>query len=173
MYSCLRLLMVIFSGWLLSGHALATEPYRMLEVTLLQPEAVFSERVVGGADRASDMIKRMNEAMALGLETYSSPVPRGGFIVIAVRPEYGSRIWLDFEPALPAPLVERLKATARSVVPFEAQGGVVVFAIKVILWEGMSPDHTIPRPEEWLALVRARKGSFEAGQLAELTWEED
>lgn len=173
MRSCLRFLMVIFSGWLLSGHALATESYRMLEVTLLQPEAVFSERVVGGPDMVSDMIKHMNEAMTLGLEAYSPSVPGGGFIVVAVRPEYGSRIWLDFEPALPASLVEKLKATARSVVPFEVQEGVVVFAMKVSMWGGVPPDYAIPRPKPWLAVVKTRNEALEAGQLAEMTWEED
>jgi predicted Zn-dependent protease len=153
------------------GQAQAVAPYRMDTITMLQPDAILSQRV-SDAQGFADYVTRLNDALAGNLKTYSPAAPAGGYVVVAVRPGGKSKVWLALEPPLPVPLANKLISAAKAVAPFRAKGGNVVFGLKVSLWGGAS-DGIPPSPSEWRAIVKKRGHALEAGQLVDLAWGKD
>ena len=98
--------------------------------------------------------------------------PIGGFIVVAVKPDRKSNIWLDFKPKLKAQTADKIQLAAKSIQPILVNEGVVVFAIKVGLWGGQEPTAIAPSPREWKAAAKKAGHPLETGNLVEMIWRE-
>ena len=150
--------------------ASAAEPYRMDGLTLLQPESVLRERVPGGAPAMQACIEAIN-ATAKRIVAGSEPQrPTAGFIVLAVRPGGRSKIWLDFWPPLPSQTEARLLPALEKVAPFDARGGLVIFAIDASLWGAPPTNEKAPRPNEWTRVTRERGAAADAETIVEALW---
>ncbi len=156
---------------LLSGSAFAAKPYDMRGVLLLQPDFILSERVEV-AD-LSTYIKSVTAAADTTLAGIDKPVPSAGFIVIAVRPDGRSKVWLDFSPALPPAIAARLRASLERVAPFRADGGIVVFALNSTLWGAEASSRPMPSPFEWNNAMKSLDGPMEIEALVERVWPKD
>jgi len=153
---------------LISAPTFAAQPYAMQNLMLLQPDSVLSQRVQ--VDDLSHYIKSVNAAAQASLSEVAKPAPTAGFIVVAVRPGGRSKVWLDFSPALPAPVATQLAASLERVPPFQAKGGVVVFAINTALWGAAPTTHPGPSPQEWKDATRGVDRPMEIGDLVDLAW---
>lgn len=148
----------------------AAEPYAMRGLVLLQPDAVFRERVSGGAPAMQAYIEAVNAEAARIVEGSEPQRPSAGFIVLAVRPGGRSKIWLDFWPLLPSRTEERLLPTLEKIKPFAARGGTIVFAISASLWGAPPTSEKAPRPNEWTRITRERGAATDAETIVDALW---
>lgn len=154
-----------------AGTVRAAESYRMDAIVLLLPEAVFAERV-SSVQAMSDYVGSINEAVTQRLAAERKAVSSGGRLFIAVRPGRRSRVWLQFDPALPKGVEAALRKAAEAVPALTVTGGTVVFALNVSLGGATAPTGMPgPLPEEWMAAVRSAGRPMDAAQIAEAAWE--
>lgn len=153
---------------LLTGLAFAAKPYSMESIMLLQPDFVLSERV--DVDDLSEYIKSINSAAEISLAELGNRSPAAGFLVVAVRPNGQSKVWLDFTPGLPSAMANHLRSSLEAVTPFKARVGVVVFAINCTLWGAAATDRKGPWPIEWKQAMKGRTDPMETGDLVDLVW---
>lgn len=166
---CIARLLIALLLFAASG-ASAAEPYRMDGLTLLQSEATLRERVPGGAPAMQAYIEAINTAAKRIVAGSEPQRPSAGFIVLAVRPGQRSKIWLDFWPLLPSQTEARLLPALEKVAPFDARGGLVVFAIDASLWGVPPTNEKAPRPNEWTRITRERGAATDAETIVEALW---
>lgn len=150
------------------GAVATAEPYRMTQIVLLQPDAVIGRRVEVQA--LSDYVRQVNAAAQAHLAGVAGPAPAAGFVVIAVRPEARSRVWLDFDPPLPPDVAAALRASLERVTPFDAKDGMVVFAISATLWGAATTERSLPSLPEWDAALKDTQVPLETEALVERVW---
>lgn len=153
----------------LSVPAMASEPYRRVNLVLLQPDAVLDKRVPD-VQALSRYIDAVSHAAKFSLAAEPVPAPAAGFLVVAVRPGGQSKVWLDFTPALPTEMADRLRASAEAVTAVETREGVVVVAINAVLWDATPSQAMTPSPREWRDAVKDAKAPIEIGELVERVW---
>lgn len=152
---------------LASVTTFAATPYKTESIMLLQPDFVLQERT-SSVEALSNYIKAV-QAASESVLVNEPPSPTGGYVVLAVRPGGKSMAWLDFQPALPAPLADRLKTAIVAISPFQARKGVVVFALKVSLWDAPLIQ-SFPNPTEWGKAMEGRDEPMEIGDLMDKVW---
>ncbi len=81
--------------------------------------------------------------------------------------------WLDFDPALPSDIANKILSATSAIRPANVQSGVVLFSLKVGLWGGQEPAATMPALKEWKALAMMFGRPAEAGELAEAAWTQE
>lgn len=155
----------------ISGSAWASDALTKYGLVLLQPESVLQERAPD-INALADYIKSLEQAGRGALAGKKEPSPSSGFIVVAVRPNQKSHIWLDLTPPLPPEGRDALLSRMRAVKPFYARGGTVVFALKVGIWGGRAPERAIPAPAEWAPVAREAGRPLEIGELVDRVWKE-
>ncbi|MBB6368515.1 hypothetical protein FHR56_003694 [Xanthomonas sacchari] len=161
---CVMLVAVLWSG-LLS----AAEPFRMQNLMLLQPDSVMRERAEH-IEALAAYVKALNAAASRELARVGTPRPAAGFVAVAVRPGGRSRIWLDLAPALPDATATALTTALERVPPFQAKGGVVVFALNVTLWDAPPTERQGPAPAAWQRAAEGQRAPMEIGDLVERVW---
>ena len=152
----------------LANIASAGTSYDVQNIVLLQPDFILQRRVE--AKVIAPYIASLNTAAekAFAAEKYQ---PAGGFLVVAVKPGKQSAAWLDFQPALPGQVNERIVARLRAVPPPQVLEGPVVFAIRVSLDGGSSlQDQTMPHPAAWTEVANRAGHPIEVGELVERAW---
>ena len=163
---------ILFAALVLAhGTAAAAEPVRLEGVVLLQPEAVFQQRMAGASALAA-YVRSVQDATASAIQGAGMKPAVGGFLVVALRPGGKSNAWLDFEPSLPASLVNSVVSRVRSVEVPSVSGGTVVFALRLVLWDGSPSAKITPMPPEWEVTAQRAGRPLEASALAELSWSE-
>lgn len=163
----IRSVFLLLLGLLCAGPVSAVEPYRTESVILLQPDFVLKERV-SSVDSLSAYIKAVQSAAGAVLAE-EPPSPASVFLVLAVRPGGRSMVWLDAKPGLAVRTAGKLRAAILAVPPFEARGGVVVFALNANLW-GAGPAQGFPDPQEWRQAMEGRDEPVEIGELVDMLW---
>jgi hypothetical protein len=149
----------------------ATGPFTVYRAVLLQPDALYRERVAN-ADMLAAYIRTVQKVVKEQVEKSSEQPPSTGFIVVALRPGQRSNAWLDVEPALPAELGQELIAAVRGILPLRVNKGPVVFALKVGLWGGKETARTLPNPAEWKVVEQQNMLPLETGELVEKVWKD-
>lgn len=152
----------------LANIASAETSYEVQKIVLLQPDFVMQRRIEPKV--LAPYIASLNIAAekAFAAEKYQ---PTGGFLVVAVRPGNQSAAWLDFQPALPLKVDEKIIARLRSVPPPQVREGPVVFAIRVSLDGWSSPqDQTMPHPTAWSKEANRAGQPIEVGDLVDRVW---
>jgi len=162
-------ILAVLLTMLLSGSALASKPYSVKSFMLLQPDSVLQERV-GDVQGLANYVKSLDAAAAAALSRAKKPTPAAGFIVVAVRPNGQSKVWLDLSPALPPAVATQLRTSLERVPPFKARDGVVVFAINTTLWGSAPTERQNPWPAEWKKAMKGAKGAVEVGDLVDRVW---
>lgn len=159
----------LVAGVVASSSASAAEPMEMSSVVLLQPESVLQQRVPDVA-ALGIYAKAVVSAASTVLRASSNHPVTGGFLVLAVRPGQKSKVWLDFDPALPPELADAVVAKAQAVTPLSVNGGPVALALRVRLWGGPAPSDKMPAPAEWRAATQKLDRPIEIGELIERVW---
>ncbi len=154
---------------LMSQQAWAAEPVTLHGVVLLQPEFILNDRVPS-VTALTDYVKGAQAAAAAAVLAQAEPASNSGFIVIAVRPGLQSKVWLDFDKLLPAPLRDELLSRVGAVKPFAAQAGPVVFGIHVGLSGAPASSRQHPAPAEWSAAASKLDEPIEIGDLVDRIW---
>ncbi|XQA65156.1 hypothetical protein ACM9XC_17205 [Xanthomonas sacchari] len=152
-----------------SGALSAAEPFRMQNLMLLQPESVMRDRAESVEDLAA-YVKALNATASRELAPVATPRPAAGFVAVAVRPGGRSRVWLDVTPALPDAVANTLVTALERVPPFEAKGGVVVFALNVTLWDAPPTQRQGPSPAAWQRAAEGEQSPIEIGDLVDRVW---
>ncbi|MET7142532.1 hypothetical protein M3S04_12980 [Xanthomonas sp. PPL139] len=160
---------VMLAAVLWSGMLSAAEPFRMQNLMLLQPDAVMHERA-GNIEALAAYVKALNAAASRELARVGTPRPAAGFVAVAVRPGGRSRIWLDLAPALPDATATTLVTALERVPPFQAKGGVVVFALNVTLWDAPPTERQGPAPAAWQRATEGQGAPMEIGDLVDRVW---
>lgn len=166
----MRLLFLL--AWLLAAAPCvrAAEPLTNFNVVLLQPSSVLEERVPS-IDAMAEYIKAVQAASREAVIASGAKQSVGGFIVVAVRPDLRSNVWLDFDSLIDLELRRQIITKVRAIKPFEARKGPVVFALKVATWNGKESKRTAPFPPEWKGVTRDG-APLEVGELVERIWVE-
>jgi len=155
----------------LAPPARAAEPLQRVGVVLLQPSNVLEARVPS-VDAMADYVRAIESAAREAVATSLSKRPTGGFIVVAVRPNRQSRVWLDFAPVLNFQTGQQIVAKVSALEPFDAREGPVVFALQVSLWGGAAPPRVAPTPPEWKAVKQQTGKPLEIDALIAQVWRE-
>ncbi|WP_244667338.1 hypothetical protein [Xanthomonas sp. D-109] len=152
-----------------SGVVSAAESFRMQNLMLLQPEAVMRERAEN-VDALAAYVKALDATASRELSRVSTPRPTSGFVAVAVRPGGRSRVWLDVTPALPDTVANTLVTALERVPPFQASGGVVVFALNVTLWGAPPTERQGPSPAAWQRAAEGQAAPMQIGDLVDRVW---
>lgn len=147
----------------------AEEPFHTFSIVLLQPDFILQERVQD-VKALSSYIKGIESSVSRAIQAEPQFPPASGFIVVAVKPDQKSNVWLDFNPTLSPNTAATIQTAARSVSPVAVENGVVVFAIKIGLWGGQEPESIAPSPVEWKAAAKKAGRPLETGELVESIW---
>jgi hypothetical protein len=161
----------LFLPVLLCAGAQAAEPVTMFNAVLMQPSAVYQERLAS-SDAMAAYIKEVEAAIKAAVDHAGTQPPEGGFIVIALRPGQRSNAWLDFDDPVPDAFANDLVGRIRSVFPIKVKGGQVVFALKVGLWGGKEPSRTKPYPKEWREAQQKSLHPLDMEEILEQVWKE-
>jgi hypothetical protein len=147
----------------------AERPFEQRGITMLQTEKVFFERVPGmGAFEV--YVKQLVDAVDGAVAKVPKSTPAGGFLVVAVKPDGRSRVWLDVAPPLTHDAAMSITSAAQQVYPVTVKKGVVLFAVKISLWGGKPPQGMVPRPQEWEAEADKVGGPIELADLVLRVW---
>ena len=147
----------------------SAEPLVNAGVVLLQPESVLQSRVKDAAEFAAYM-QQVEGAAAQALKGAFQRKPVGGFIVLAIRPQRRSKVWLDLDGDLPTTTRQALVQHIEAVVPPEVQDGLVVFALKASFWGGRPPTRVAPAPAEWKAAAEEAGKKLAVEALVDRVW---
>ncbi|MEO7108718.1 MAG: hypothetical protein ABIZ09_20250 [Rhodoferax sp.] len=148
--------------------ARAAEPITNFNVVLLQPSAIMDKRVPN-IDAMADYIKAVEAASRDAVVASGATQAVGGFIVLAVKPGFKSRVWLDFDAMLDLGIRKQITQSVSAIKPFEVTDGPVVFALKVATWDGKESKRVAPSPPEWKQAMHNGK-PLEIGKLVEKVW---
>lgn len=163
---------VLFSLPLLAvptTDARAGTNYELFGVILLQPQELFQARL-DSAESLSNYIKAIGIAADDFAARHDWLPPSTGFIVLAIRPNRQSRVWLDFDQPLPEASARDLTSTLSMVPPPAVTGGTVALAIKVGMWGGPASSRSTPAPAEWRAAAERAGRPLEVTQLIDSIW---
>jgi hypothetical protein len=147
----------------------AVEPLVNAGVVLLQPESLLQRRVKDAAEFAAYM-QQVESAAAQALKAAFQRRPLGGFIVLALRPERKSKVWLDLDAELPAPTRQALVQQIEALPAPQVQDGLVVFALKASFWGGRPPTRVAPAPAEWKAAAGQAGSKLDVEALVDKVW---
>ena len=161
-------LLIIFLAVLFNSSAFAAKPYQLESLMLMQPDIILRDRI-GSTQELANYVTSVGVATESALAAVA-PTPTSGFIVLAVRPNGASKVWLDLSPALPTAVGARLRTSIEAVAPFPAKNGVVVFAINASLWGAAPSTQETPKPAEWLKVTEYLEGAIEIGDLVDRVW---
>ena len=140
------------------------------EVVLLQPDAELRARVPS-VDVYGDYVNAVRSGWFATIQAHALPQPTAGFLVLAVRPGQQSRLWLDFEPALPNTLVQALNERVMRTLPPVVHQGPVLIALKLSLDGAPWPAKMSPEPLSWRQAVAVAGEAIESSDLAQALWE--
>ncbi len=144
-------------------------PFEQRGIIMLQTKDVFLERV-SGMEALEVYVKALVDAVDGAVVKQPKSAPSAGFLVVAVKPDGRSRIWLDVDPQLKDDIATSIRSAAQNVPPLPVKNGVVLFGIKISLWGGEPPKGMVPRPKEWEAEANKVDGSIELGELVVRVW---
>lgn len=164
----MRSLVFFFAAMLAPRAAQATNEVSAVGLMLLQPERIIEARV--SVAQLAPYLKQVDEAAVGAIKSAETVPPSGGFVVVAIRPGGQSKIWLDFTPALPKRLAEKLLTVTQAVPAPAVRGGSVVLAMKYSIGGAPAPAQALPSPAEWSAAAKAAGRALEIGDLVDRVW---
>lgn len=164
-----RVCIIFFLLFVTASVCHGERPFEQRGIAILQTQNVFFERVPGmGAFEV--YVKQLVDAVDGAVAKLPKSSPAGGFLVVAVKPDGRSRVWLDVAPPLTTDAATAITSAAHKVYPVAVKKGVILFAVKVSLWGGEPPQGMVPRPQEWEAEADKVGGSIELGDLVLRVW---
>lgn len=161
----MKLLAVVFL-WI-STACLAAEG-KVGAIVLLQPDFEFRAKRVEARSLA-DYLKSAQAEILTGIKVAALP-RSSGFVVIAVRDNGESRIWLDMTPAWSDADSELVVAAVRKVPAFSVANGDVVFALKLSIDGAEETSRPTPMPRAWHIAMKNASQPLHVEQVVGLVW---
>jgi len=143
--------------------------FRLLGVTLLQPEQVFSARLPGGAEAIGSLLASIQ---ALLKDRYDDNTISGArTLSIAIGPDRRMQLWLAAdEGAVSSDEQIQLRELSTRVSVPEVQGGPIALAVVFSLGTEPPPEAQLTLPDEWRAIIQASDTSIGVEQIITRLW---
>jgi len=143
--------------------------FRLLGVTLLQPEQVFSARLPGGAEAIGSLLASIQ---ALLRDRYDDNTISGArTLSIALGPERRMQLWLaaDEGGISNDEQIQLRELSTRVTVP-DVQGGPIALAVVFSLGTEPPPEAQLTLPDEWRAIIQASDTTIGVEQIITRLW---
>jgi hypothetical protein len=143
--------------------------FKLLGVTLFQPEHVVSARLPGGAEAVGSLLAAIQ---ALLRDRYDDNTVSGArTLSIALGPERRMQLWLAAEEngILTDEQIQLRELSTRVSVP-EVQGGPVALALVFSLGAEPPPEAQLTLPDEWRAIMQASDTTISVEQIITRLW---
>jgi hypothetical protein len=98
--------------------------------------------------------------------------PGNGYIVVAVRSDQETAVWLDMEPALHEYYDYEIVEAIKKLRPFAVDNGIVVFAIKMAIETPKHTEKAVPEPQAWKEAKKKIADPNDVEQLVLSIWPE-
>jgi len=98
--------------------------------------------------------------------------PSNGYIVVAIRSDQETAVWLDMEPALHEYYDYEIVEAIKKLQPFAVDNGIVVFAIKMAIETPKHTEKAVPEPEAWKEAKKKVADPNDVEQLVLSIWPE-
>lgn len=143
--------------------------FNLLGVTLLQPEAIISARLPGGASALGSLV----DALRGGLEPlYGAGAPSGArSLSLALAPPHRLQLWLAAEDGeLTTEERARVEGLAEHLSPPQVVGGVVALTLVYAVGVEAPAEAQLTLPDEWRAVIDASDSALNVEQVLTRVW---
>jgi len=143
--------------------------FKLLGVTLLQPEHVISARVPGGAAAIGSLLASIQELLR---DRYDDSVTVGSrTLSIALGPERRMQLWLAAdEGSVSTDEQSQLRELSTRVNAPEVKDGPVALALVFSIGNEPPPEAQLALPDEWRAIVQASDTTIGVEQIITRLW---
>jgi hypothetical protein len=143
--------------------------FKLLGVTLLQPEHVTSARVPGGAEAIGSLLASIQELLR---DRYDDNMASGSrTLSIALGPKRRIQLWLATdEDRISTDEQSQLRELSSRVVTPEVQDGPVALALVFSIGTEPPPEAQLALPDEWRAIVEASDTTLSVEQIITRLW---
>jgi hypothetical protein len=143
--------------------------FKLLGVTLLQPEPVISARMPGGAAAVGNLLAAIQEVLR---ERYDDNTATGSrTLSIALGPERRMQLWLATdEGSVSADEQSQLRELSARIEAPEVKEGPVAFALVFAIGSDPPPEAQLALPDEWRAVVQASDTTPNVEQIITRLW---
>jgi len=143
--------------------------FKLLGVTLLQPEQVFSARLPGGAEAVGSLLAAIQ---ALLRDRYDDNTVSGArTLSIALGPERRMQLWLAAdEGGVSTDEQHQLRELSTRVTVPEVHGGPVALALVFSLGTEPPPEAQLTLPDEWRQIMQASDTAIGVEQIITRLW---
>lgn len=143
--------------------------FKLLGVTLLQPEQVISARVPGGAAAIGALVASIQDLLR---DRYDDNVTVGSrTLSIALGPERRMQLWLAADDGgVSSDEQSQLRELSTRVLAPKVQDGPVALALVFSIGSEPPPEAQLALPDEWRAIVQASDTTLTVEQIITRLW---
>ena len=142
--------------------------FKLLGVTLLQPENVTIARIPGGAAAIASLLSSVQELLR---ERYDDNIAIGSrTLSIALGPERRIQLWLADEGDISSDELSQLRDLSTRVIPPEVRDGPVALALVFSIGTEPPPEAQLALPDEWRAVMQASDTTLSVEQIITRLW---
>jgi hypothetical protein len=144
--------------------------FKLLGVTVLQPEHVIGARVPGGADAVGSLLTALQGVLS---EAYAATTEPGSrTLSIAIAPKRQMQLWLATEEDDAATEDEqaRIRELSLSVDAPEVRDGPVALALVFAIGTEAPAEAQLTLPDEWRRIVQASDTVINVEQILTRLW---
>jgi hypothetical protein len=143
--------------------------FKLLGVTLFQPEHVVSARLPGGAEAVGSFLGAIQ---ALLRDRYDdNPASGARTLSIALGPQSRMQLWLAAEEeAISNDEQLQLRELSTQVSVPEVQGGPIALALVFSLGVDAPPEAQLTLPDEWRGIMQASDTTISVEQIITRLW---
>jgi hypothetical protein len=143
--------------------------FKLLGVTLLQPEQVISDRIPGGAEAVGSLLASLQGLLR---DRYDDSVVSGSrTLSIALGPERRMQLWLAAdEGGVSSDEQNQLRELSARVSAPEVKHGPVALALVFSIGSEPPPEAQLTLPDEWRAIVQASDTTLSVEQIITRLW---
>ena len=143
--------------------------FKLLGVTLFQPEHVVSARLPGGAEAIGGFLAAIQALLRDRYDDNTGSEART--LSIALGPERRMQLWLAAdEQAIASDEQRELRELSQRVSVPEVQGGPVALALVFSLGAEPPPEAELTLPDEWRAIMQASDTAISVEQIITRLW---
>lgn len=143
--------------------------FKLLGVTLLQPEHLTIARVPDGASAITALLTSVQDLLR---ERYDDNVATGSrTLTIALGPQRRLQLWLaSDEGGISSDEESQLRALSTRVAVPEVHDGPVALALVFSIGSEPPPEAQLALPDEWRAIVKASDTTLDVEQIIARAW---
>jgi hypothetical protein len=143
--------------------------FKLLGVTLLQPEPMVAARLPGGAEALAALVQVVQGSL---LSYYAdSAVSASRTLTIAIGPQRRLQLWLSTDEGVPADAEhDHVQSLANRLTAPEVQGGPIALALVFTIGSEPPPESALAIPDEWRSIAQASDTALSIDQILLRVW---